>query len=162
MLKSELWIGIYALLKLFRHHWSKAMWHPRGFTSFVPSHLAWTRPRLSSFSDDMATGGVVTGNVPRAFAITGPLALHPSCPCLKHSRSPEVLEFPSTPASMVEINPPLNPMVEILPRSMHRLKGISVLLTLNTLFSTRISSRVPKPRNPAMWLRPSALLEHTF
>jgi hypothetical protein len=99
------------------------MWHPRGFTSIVPSHLALTLPRLSSFSDDMVTGGVVTGNVPHAFAITRPSALRPSCPCLKHSRRPEVSKIPSTPASMVEINPPLNPTAKIFPHSMHRLKG---------------------------------------
>jgi hypothetical protein len=87
------------------------------------SHLAWNQPRLSSFSYDMTTGGAVTGNVPCAFAITRPSTLHPSYPCLKHSQTLEVPKFPSTPTSMVEINPTLNPMTKIHPHLTHVLKG---------------------------------------
>jgi hypothetical protein len=100
-----------------------ASWHPHGFTSFLPSHLPETRPRFSSFSDGMATRWAVTWNVPSTFTITRPSALYPSLPCLKHSQSPKLTEFPRTLTSMVEINPQLNPTIEIHPRSTHRFKG---------------------------------------
>jgi hypothetical protein len=37
---------------------------------------------------------------------------------------PEVPKFPSTPVSVIEVHPPLNPTVDIHPRLMHRLKGL--------------------------------------
>lgn len=92
MLKSEICIGIYALLKLCKNHRSKATWRPCGFTSFVPFHLARTWPWLSSLNDDIVIGEMVIGDVPCPFAFIAPSTLHHSCPCLNHSRSSKVLK----------------------------------------------------------------------
>jgi hypothetical protein len=95
----------------------------------------------------MATGGAVTGNVPRVFVITRTSVLRPSRLGLKHSQIHEFPEFPNTFLSMVEINQSLHSMAEIFPRSTPRLKGFrhSVLWRLTPFYLLAYPSKSQNP-----------------